>query len=35
MMIAASCATQAAYDYAKEPDPRHAEYNVGPATYSR
>jgi len=31
MILAAGCATQVAYDYSKEPDPRRAEYTVGPA----
>jgi polysaccharide biosynthesis/export protein len=31
IVTAASCATRATYDYSKEPDPRRAEYMVGPA----
>jgi polysaccharide export outer membrane protein len=31
MLSAASCATQVAYNYSKEPDPRRTEYMVGPA----
>ena len=35
MIIAAGCATQVAYDYSKEPDPRRSEYTVGPADVLR
>ncbi|MGB8295009.1 MAG: polysaccharide biosynthesis/export family protein [Polyangia bacterium] len=31
MIAAAGCATQVTYDYSIEPDPRRAEYMVGPA----
>jgi polysaccharide biosynthesis/export protein len=33
--MAASCATRSAYDYSGEPDPRRAEYTVGPADVLR
>lgn len=35
MLTAAGCATQVSYDYSKEPDPRRAEYTVGPADVLR
>ncbi len=35
MITAAGCATQVAYDYSKEPDPRRSEYTVGPADVLR
>jgi polysaccharide export outer membrane protein len=35
MLTAAGCATQVAYDYSREPDPRRSEYKVGPADVLR
>jgi polysaccharide export outer membrane protein len=33
--MVAGCATRSAYDYSREPDPRRAEYTVGPADVLR